>query len=128
MTNYKGTVIGVEHIQELIEFGKENIRKHHQQLLDNGKIIFVNSDGRIGYEKYGPYKVIHVGAAMEQMIDELIQQLDFNGRMFVPLKQGQIQRIIIIDKDIFGKIKYEAVLNVEYSMLTDIDTQLNRKK
>ena len=62
---------------------------------------------------------------MEKMTDELIQQFDFKGRMFVPLQQGQMQKIVIIDKDIFGKIKYEAVLNVDYSMLTDIDTQLN---
>ena len=42
MTNYKGIVVGVEHIQELIDFSINNVRKNHGDLLDNKKIIFVN--------------------------------------------------------------------------------------
>ena len=130
MTNYKGIVVGVEHIQELIDFSINNVRKNHGDLLDNKKIIFVNSDGRLGYKEFGPYKAIHVGAAVEEKPIELINQLDYNGRMFIPVgkagekgKEGN-QWIYIIDKDKLGKITYTPIIKVSYGMLTDVNSQL----
>ena len=41
MTNYKGTVVGVEHIPELIEFGINKERKNHADLLDNKKLFLL---------------------------------------------------------------------------------------
>ena len=38
LTNYKGLVVGVEHIQEIIELAEQNIRKNHGNLLVNKKI------------------------------------------------------------------------------------------
>ena len=129
MTNYKGIVIGVEHIKELVELGRNNIRKNHEDLLKNKKIILVNSDGRQGYKGFAPYKAIHVGAAVEEIPKELIQQLDINGRMFIPVgKRDGPQYIQIVDKDEFGKISYENILPVIYGILTDVETQLNPKK
>ena len=40
MTSDTGTVIGVEHINELYNFGLKNVRKHHANLLIDKKIIF----------------------------------------------------------------------------------------
>ena len=85
MINDTGIVVGIEHIKELYEFGEKNIQKHHKNLLDSKKIILVNEDGRKGYKAYAPYKVIHVGAAAEEVPKELIDQLDKNGRMFIPV-------------------------------------------
>ena len=131
MTNYKGIVVGVEHIQKLIDFSINNVRKNHCDLLDNKKIIFVNSDGRLGYKEFGPYKAIHVGAAVEEKPIELLNQLDYNGRMFIPIgkagKEGN-QWIYIIDKDKLGKITFTPIIKVSYGMLTDIDSQLKPKK
>ena len=58
----KGLVVGVEHIKELVDRSIENVKKSHKNLLDEGKIILVTSDGRFGYEAKGPYNAIHVGA------------------------------------------------------------------
>ena len=125
MTNDTGTVVEIEHIPELYEFGIKNVRKHHANLIDSGKIIFVNKDGRKGYKKYGPYKVIHAGAASEQLPQEIIEQLDYNGRMFIPIgPRGETQNIYLIDRDQNGKITYRSILSVCYGMLQDKETQL----
>ena len=134
MTNYKGFVVGVEHIQELINKSINNIRKNHGDLLDNKKIIFVNSDGRLGCKKFAPYKAIHVGAAVEEIPDELLQQLDYGGRMFIPVgkekkeKTDKGQYIYIVDKDMKGNITKKPILPVSYGMLTDVESQLNKNK
>ena len=127
MTNYSGVVVGVEHIPELYNFGIENVKKHHGNLLNENKIIFVNEDGRKGCKKYGPYKAIHVGAASEKLPQDIIDQLDYNGRMFIPIgpERGS-QNIYIIDKDINGKVTYRAILSVGYSMLRDKESQLKK--
>ena len=134
MTNYKGFVVGVEHIQELINKSINNIRKNHGDLLDNKKIVFVNSDGRLGCKKFAPYKAIHVGAAVEEIPDELLQQLDYGGRMFIPVgkekkeKTDKGQYIYIVDKDMKGNITKKPILPVSYGMLTDVESQLNKNK
>ena len=128
LTNHKGTVIGIDHIPELINFGKENIQKNHGNLLDTQKIIFVNGDGRNGCKKYGPYKAIHVGAAVEKIPTELLDQLDFNGRMFIPCGKHNNQKIYIVDKNSSGEKTFKPILSVCYGMLTDVNTQLNPKE
>ena len=127
LTNYKGTVIGVEHISQLIDFGIKNVRKNHGNLLNNKKIIFVNGDGRQGCKEYGPYKAIHVGAAVEEVPNELFMQLDKNGRMFIPVGKRDDQKICIFDKDRFGNIVRKELLSVSYGLLTDVYSQLNPK-
>lgn len=126
LTNYKGTVVGVDHIQELVNWGIKNVGKKHRDLLNKKKIIFVNSDGRYGYKALGPYKAIHVGAAVEQIPNELLDQLDYEGRMFIPVgKINETQYINIVDKSKSGVITYRKILSVCYGMLTDVDEQLN---
>ena len=43
MMNDEGTVVGIEHMKELYDFGIKNISKHHKNLLDSKKIkLFSN--------------------------------------------------------------------------------------
>jgi len=46
--------------------------KSHPDLIKTNRISFVTMDGRVGLPKYGPYHVIHVGAAIEKIPDEFI--------------------------------------------------------
>lgn len=127
MTNDTGTVVGIDHISQLYNFGRQNIRKHHSELIRDGKVVLALGDGRKGYKKYGPYKAIHVGACSEEVPRELINQLDYNGRMFIPVgKRGETQHIYLVDKNSYGKITCKSILSVCYGMLTDVDSQLNQ--
>ena len=131
MINDSGIVVGVEHIEPLYKLSIQNISKHHKNLLNEKKVILDNCDGRLGYPQYAPYKAIHVGAAATKIPQELINQLDFNGRMFIPVGgQYESQWIYIIDKDSKGNISQNRVLSVNYVPLTDAEKQLQniRKK
>ena len=127
MANDSGTVVGIEHIPELYNFGISNVKKIHGNLLEKGKIVFVKGDGREGCKKYAPYKAIHVGAASEKIPAALTEQLACNGRMFIPLgKKGETQYIYLVDKDSNGKLYFNQILSVCYGMLTDVDSQINQ--
>ena len=125
MMNDKGTVIGIEHIKDLYDFGLSNINKHHKDLIENKKIELVLGDGRLGYKKRAPYKCIHVGAASEQVPKEILDQLDLGGRLVMPLGPPNAQYIYIIDKDLNGNISYTKGLSVCYVLLTSAKNQLN---
>ena len=125
MMNDKGTVIGIEHIKELYDFGLNNICKHHKNLIDSQKIVLVLGDGRLGYKNRAPYRCIHIGAASRQVPKDIIEQLDYGGRLVMPLGEPNDQYIYIIDKDMNGKLTYKKGLSVCYVSLTSAKNQLN---
>ena len=125
MMNDKGTVIGIEHIKELYDFGLNNICKHHKNLIDSKKIILVLGDGRLGYKNRAPYRCIHIGAASRQVPKDIIEQIDYGGRLVMPLGEPNDQYIYIIDKDMSGKLTYKKGLSVCYVSLTSAMNQLN---
>ena len=98
MMNDKGCVVGIEHMKELYDLGKDNISKNHKDLIDNKKIELILGDGRLGYKAKAPYKCIHVGAGSEQIPKELFDQLEIGGRLLIPLGPSGNQYIHFIDK------------------------------
>ena len=127
MINDNGTVVGIEHIKEIHEASFISIRKNHKNLIENEIIKLVCEDGRKGYKPCAPYKVIHSGAAVEVIPQELLDQLDYGGRMFIPVGKPDHQAIYLVDKDNEGKITYKDVLGVRYGYLTSVENQLRRK-
>ena len=125
MMNDKGKVIGIEHIKDLYDWGINNMNKNHKNLIDDKKIELVLGDGRKGFKNKAPYKCIHVGAAAREPPNEIIQQLDFGGRLVIPLGVPDDQYIYFIDKDFNGKITFTKGLSVCYVSLTSVKNQLN---
>ncbi len=125
MMKDSGVVVGIEHIKDLYEIGKKNISKSHSNLLKEGKVVLVHGDGRMGYKKFAPYKCIQVGAAAEKEIpQELLNQLDFGGRMVIPCGTGDDQCLYCIDKHKDGRITYEKKHEVCFVPLTSQKKQL----
>ena len=125
MMNDKGCVVGIEHIKELYDFGFKNISKHHKDLIEKKSIELILGDGRLGYKQKAPYKCIHVGAASMQPPKEFIEQLDFGGRLVMPLGPQGDQYIYLIDKDLKGNINFTKGLSVRYVPLTSPENQIN---
>lgn len=77
-----GKVVGVEHIQPLVDLGTTNTRMSAEgrELMDNGGIRYVKADGRLGWPEDAPYDAIHVGAAAASFHQPLIDQLKAPGR------------------------------------------------
>lgn len=127
MMNDTGLVVGVDIFDEIIEESKKCIIMNNKNLIDDGKIILVNSDGRKGFKKYAPYHVIHAGAAVETIPKELISQLANGGRMFIPVgkKNQEHQNILLVEKDSKGVITKKNIMTVDYGYLCTPEEQIN---
>jgi len=49
MVGNSGKVIGIDHIPELVEKSKQNIKRGNADLLESGRVLLVTGDGRQGY-------------------------------------------------------------------------------
>ncbi|CDH60054.1 protein-l-isoaspartate(d-aspartate) o-methyltransferase-like [Lichtheimia corymbifera JMRC:FSU:9682] len=122
MVGPEGQVIGIEHIEQLVEASERNLSKEHPDWLENGRVKFVAGDGRKGYPEGEFYDCIHVGAASSDKPTELLRQLKSPGRCFVPVG-GMLQKIIVYDKDKHGNIREKPEMGVMYVPLTDKNKQ-----
>jgi len=86
-----------------IERHKELSLKAKERFSDLGfKINSFFGDGTLGLKKYSPYDKIIVTAAAPEIPFSLIKQLNFNGRLVVPVgdKNQQTMHLIIrVDED-----------------------------
>ena len=81
-----GRVVGIEHVQELVDASLVSLRKDGLgPALDDGSIAVICGDGRKGSPEHGPFDAIHVGAAPPSMPEALVEQLASPGRMFIPV-------------------------------------------
>eukprot|EP01028_Stygiella_incarcerata_P002444 TRINITY_DN14561_c0_g1_i3.p1 TRINITY_DN14561_c0_g1~~TRINITY_DN14561_c0_g1_i3.p1 ORF type:complete len:231 (+),score=52.57 TRINITY_DN14561_c0_g1_i3:33-725(+) len=111
-----GSVIGVDHISELVDLSLENIKKGNPDLLHDGKIKIIVADGRNGYPPEAPYQKIHVGAACEEEPLALIKQLAIGGRLVAPVGQHD-QSIVQYDKFEDGQVLRKKIMgmSVQYA-------------
>ncbi len=119
-----GKVIGIDHIQPLVDLATNNMAKSKdgKAMLEKGRVEFACGDGRKGYKEGGPYDAIHVGAAAQSFHSELLDQLKSPGRMFIPVQEQSgfgDQWIWVVDKDKEGNIRKEKRMGVRYVPLTD---------
>ncbi|CAB3399040.1 unnamed protein product [Caenorhabditis bovis] len=127
MVGSTGSVIGIDHINELVNESIRNVKKHHINLLDNGNITFITGDGRMGYCAKAPYDAIHVGAASKGLPQELVDQLAEGGRMMIPVELSSGNQVFTqVDKHIGGRVTESVVEHVIYVPLTSRDEQLKR--
>ncbi|VDO53460.1 unnamed protein product [Haemonchus placei] len=123
-----GKVVGIEHIPELVELAKKNTRKNHADLLDSGRVLFVEGDGRRGYEMDHKYDAIHVGAAAETIpqpvtfLFYLLISNHINPRQCFSYFQVFLQ----VDKDENGEVTQKVIEHVIYVPLTSKNHQLGR--
>ena len=127
MMNDKGCVVGIEHMKELYDLGKQNISKKYKDLLDTKKIELILGDGRLGYKAKAPYKCIHVGAGSEEIPRELFNQLEIGGRLLIPLGPSGNQYIHFIDKTSETEYKDSIGWSVCYVPLTSKEEQIHQK-
>jgi len=117
------TVVGIEHIQGLVEMSKENLKKDGVKLgAVEGGVEIVCGDGREGSPKHAPFQIIHVGAAAPEIPQPLIDQLAKPGRMFIPVGTEQ-QDIWQVDKSATGEVTKQKLFGVRYVPLTDAKKQ-----
>lgn len=91
-----GRVVGIDHIDGLVQESVANLAKHQQALLDRGQIKMVVGDGRRGYTPGAPYDCIHVGAAFGHLPEDVLQQLKIGGVFVAPV--GTLDQFLVAIK------------------------------
>eukprot|EP00043_Microstomoeca_roanoka_P005215 m.54384 g.54384 ORF g.54384 m.54384 type:complete len:235 (+) comp12862_c0_seq1:123-827(+) len=127
MVGPEGLVVGLEHIPELVEMSKKNLRKNPIMAgrLDGGSIQVFHGDGFKGWSDLAPFDAIHIGAAPPKIPEALIDQLKPNGVMVLPMgPEHGLQTFIRITKDEDGTIRQRKLMGVSYMPLSSPEKQL----
>lgn len=82
MVGDKGSVVGVDRVNSLVELGANNLKKYR---FKNAKIIQAKDELGIVGEKFDS---ILVSAAAKEFPSELIEQLRVGGKLVIPVKNS----------------------------------------
>ena len=123
MVGPSGKVVGLDHIPELVELAKKNMR------MEGYARLWPNLYGRDGWVREAPYDCIHVGAAAATLPQALVQQLKPGGRMIIPLgPEGGKQTLDLVEKDNENRVTKTKLMGVRYVPLCEKKYQLNKMK
>lgn len=77
----RGLVIGTELIPELVQFGRQNLKRYRFNWAS-----IEPAGGELGWPKAAPYDRILVSAAARELPTALVEQLATGGRLVVPIE------------------------------------------
>ncbi len=80
-------------------------------------IEFKLEDGSLGWEDNAPYDGIMVTAAASKIPEKLLEQLGAGGKMVIPVGSDQGQDLMVITKNLDGKITKEILAKVRFVRL-----------
>lgn len=108
----KGKVVSTEIIPELVQFAKKNLKSAGMT-----NVTVVKRDGSKGYAKEAPYDRIICTAAAPRIPKVLVDQLEDNGILLIPVGSGYLQKMIRARKA-KGKLETENLGDYVFVPLT----------
>ena len=107
-----GRVYSVEIIDELAQQAMQRLK---QQGYTNVEVRVGN--GYSGWPEHAPFDKVIVTAAPDLIPPPLINQFKAGGRMVIPVGLPEAQRLVVVDKDMNGRVKTKEVMQVLFSAL-----------
>ena len=111
-----GRVYSVEIIDELAQ---QAIRRLKQQGYTNVEVHIGN--GYAGWPDHAPFDKVMVTAAPDLIPPPLINQLRAGGRMVIPVGLLGAQQLVVVEKDLNGRVITKEIMPVLFSVLEGSD-------
>jgi protein-L-isoaspartate(D-aspartate) O-methyltransferase len=114
-------VYSVEIIDELAQ---RAIRRLKQQGYTNVEVRIGN--GNAGWPNHAPFDKVMVTAAPDLIPPPLINQLKAGGKMVIPVGLLGAEQLIVVEKDLNGKVATKEIIPVLFSVLEGSDVSAFR--
>ena len=111
-----GRVYTVELIDELAQRAVQQLKREG---YTNVEVRVGN--GYFGWPEHAPFDKVIVTAAPDLIPPPLINQLKAGGRMVIPVGLPDAQKLVVVDKDVNGRIKTKEIMQVLFSLLEGSD-------
>src|SRR5215471_19291795 len=110
------SVYSIEIIDELAQ---RAIRRLKQQGYTNVEVRVGN--GYAGWPEHAPFDAVMVTAAPDLIPPPLINQLKAGGRMVIPVGLLGAQQLVVVKKDLNGRVTTKEIMPVLFSVLEGSD-------
>ena len=111
-----GKVYTVEIIDELAQRAVQRLKREGYTNIE----VRVGN-GYFGWPEHAPFEKMIVTAAPDLIPPPLINQLKAGGRMVIPVGLPDAQRLVVVDKDMDGRVRTREIMQVLFSMLEGPD-------
>jgi protein-L-isoaspartate(D-aspartate) O-methyltransferase len=101
-------VVAVEIDPLTFAFARENLERSGYR-----DIVLVQGDGGLGYPELASYDRICITAACPAIPSPLVDQLQEGGRIIVPVREGGVQNVVLLEKRKEG-VRRETICQVLY--------------
>ena len=115
-TELSGRVYSVEIIDELAQRAIPRLKR---QGYNNVEVRVGN--GYAGWPEHAPFDKVMVTAAPDLIPPPLINQLKAGGRMVIPVGLLGAQQLVVVEKDLNGKVRTKETMPVLFSALEESD-------
>ena len=109
-------VYSIEIIEELARQAKERVNRQGYTNVE-----FRISNGYHGWSEHAPFDKVIVTAAPDLIPPPLLHQLKAGGKMVVPAGLPDAQQLLLVEKDLNGRVSTREVLRVRFSLLEGAD-------
>jgi protein-L-isoaspartate(D-aspartate) O-methyltransferase len=107
-------VYSIEIIDELGQQAKQRLRREG---CTNVELKIAN--GYHGWSEHAPFDKVIVTAAADLVPAPLIHQLKNGGKMVIPAGLPDAQQLVLVDKEVNGRVTMREILPVLFSHLED---------
>ena len=111
-----GSVYTVEIIDELAQRAVQRLKRE-----DYTNVEVRVGNGYFGWPEHAPFDKLIVTAAPDLIPPPLINQLKAGGKMVIPVGLPHAQQLLLVDKDVNGRIKTKEIMQVLFSLLEGPD-------